>query len=93
MIDALNKIIIAGMPNAGKSTVFNGLTNGNAKVGNWHGVTTSVLEKRAKILGNEFLVKDLPGAYSLTPATLEEKKAINEIISSKDLYILCPPIL
>ena len=83
----MNKIIITGMPNSGKSTVFNGLTNGNAHVGNWHGVTVDVLSKIAKIGGKEYLISDLPGAYSLTPSTLEEKKAL-EFIKSSDGIIL-----
>ena len=82
-----NKIIIAGMPNAGKSTVFNGLTGGNAKTGNWHGVTTSTLSKRAKIMGKEYTVYDLPGAYSLKPTTLEEKLAVKEVVSTNGIIL------
>ena len=77
MMANVNSVLIAGMPNAGKSTVFNGLTGATAKTGNWHGVTTSINEKRCKIKGSEFQIKDLPGAYSLTPSTLEEKVAVD----------------
>ena len=63
-------LLIAGLPNSGKSTVFNGLTGGNAKVGNWHGVTVKAESKRAIIGGKNYTVYDLPGAYSLNAVTL-----------------------
>lgn len=37
--EAPKKLLLLGNPNAGKSTLFNALTGGHARVGNWHGVT------------------------------------------------------
>ncbi|MBO5926972.1 MAG: 50S ribosome-binding GTPase, partial [Clostridia bacterium] len=39
-----SEIVLFGMPNSGKSTVFNALTKGDAKIGNWHGVTVEIKE-------------------------------------------------
>ena len=70
------RIALAGNPNSGKTTMFNGLTGRNEKVGNWAGVT---VEKKAhpikKSLYNgteELIAVDLPGAYSMSPFTSEE---------------------
>ncbi len=72
------KIVLAGNPNAGKTTLFNALTGSRLKTGNWHGVTTSAFSKTVD--GITFV--DVPGAYSTSAFTMEEKEAINEIKSA-----------
>ena len=69
------KIALAGNPNCGKTTMFNALTGANQYVGNWPGVTVEKKEgklkgKRGK--GEDVIVTDLPGIYSMSPYTLEE---------------------
>ena len=54
----ISEVIIAGQPNCGKSTVFNGLTGASARVGNWHGVTVVVESKFAVISGKKYRVYD-----------------------------------
>ena len=67
------KIALAGNPNCGKTTMFNALTGANQYVGNWPGVTVEKKEGKLKgKKGDEVIVTDLPGIYSLSPYTLEE---------------------
>lgn len=66
-------VALIGNPNCGKTTIFNFLTNSDAEIGNWTGVTVESLEKRMKGPGNENItIVDLPGIYSLAPFINEE---------------------
>lgn len=66
------KIALVGNPNCGKTTVFNTLTGSRQYVGNRAGVT--VEGKEAFLKGDkQVLITDLPGIYSLSPYTLEER--------------------
>lgn len=76
------KIALAGNPNCGKTTLFNGLTGSNQFVGNWPGVT--VEKKEGKLKGHkDVTIMDLPGIYSLSPYTLEEVVARNYLINER----------
>lgn len=70
------RIALAGNPNSGKTTMYNGLTGKNEKVGNWAGVTVDKKESPIKKShyngGYELIAVDLPGAYSMSPFTSEE---------------------
>lgn len=68
-------IALIGNPNCGKSTLFNALTDGHAKTGNWHGVTVGAATRSADLGGRRAEVTDLPGIYSFSAYSLEEKAA------------------
>ena len=72
---ATRKVVLAGNPNAGKTTLFNALTHSHLKTGNFHGVTTSPSFKR--VGGVTYI--DVPGMYSFNGYTMEEQSAASEI--------------
>lgn len=75
-------IALAGNPNCGKTTLFNELTGSKQHVGNWPGVT---VEKKEGIYkkDKELKILDLPGTYSLSPYSAEEKIARDYIVNEK----------
>ncbi|MBW1708989.1 MAG: ferrous iron transport protein B [Deltaproteobacteria bacterium] len=82
------KIVLAGNPNAGKSSLFNQLTGARAHVGNFPGIT--VAKKVGVITRNhqKIHVIDLPGTYSLTAYSPEELVARNYILDERpDLVV------
>ncbi|KOE98373.1 ferrous iron transporter B [Stenotrophomonas geniculata] len=67
------RVALVGNPNSGKTALFNQLTGSRQKVANYTGVTVERKEGRLRApSGREFAVLDLPGAYSLHPASLDE---------------------
>ena len=81
------KIALAGNPNCGKTTLFNALTGSNQYVGNWPGVT---VEKKDGVLKGDkgVVIQDLPGIYSLSPYSLEEKVTRNFLVENAPDAIL-----
>ncbi|MGL4392504.1 MAG: ferrous iron transport protein B [Fusobacteriaceae bacterium] len=67
------KIAFAGNPNVGKSALINALAGSKLKVGNWPGVTVEKKEANFIFNGEKINLIDLPGVYSLSPYSLEEK--------------------
>jgi ferrous iron transport protein B len=78
------KIALLGNPNAGKSSLFNGLTGLNQKTGNYAGVTVERIEGKTDYIasGNKytFSVIDLPGIYSLFPKSNDEEIACKTLL-------------
>ncbi len=78
----MKNICLIGNPNCGKTTIFNKLTGTYQKVGNWSGVTT---EKKQGLYLDDKTVKitDLPGLYSLSPRSDDERAVLNYFIKEK----------
>ena len=66
-------IAFAGNPNCGKTTLFNAYTGASLKVANWPGVTVEKKEGTCTYKGERHTLVDLPGTYSLSSYTMEEK--------------------
>ena len=77
------RVVLAGNPNVGKSVIFNNLTGSHQHIGNWPGKTVEKAEGICKICDNEIYIVDLPGTYSLTSYSIEEKIARDYIINEK----------
>lgn len=83
----MSTIALAGNQNSGKTTLFNALTGSTQYVGNWPGVT--VEKKMGYLKGNQQLaLLDLPGVYSLSPYTLEERISRRYLIEEPPDLIL-----
>ncbi len=86
------RIALAGNPNSGKTTMYNALTGKNEKVGNWAGVTVdkkeSAIKKSIYDGGHELIAVDLPGAYSMSPFTVEESVTRDYIQNQKPDVII-----
>lgn len=76
-------IALAGNPNCGKTTLFNALTGSQQRVGNWPGVTVERLEGRFDRNGAEVRVVDLPGIYSFSAYSVDEKVSREYILREK----------
>ncbi|MEQ8310794.1 MAG: ferrous iron transporter B [Sphingopyxis sp.] len=73
MTTAIPSIALVGNPNAGKSSLFNALTGARQKIANYPGVTVERKAGHASFAdGRPLSLIDLPGTYSLTPASLDE---------------------
>ncbi len=82
------KFLLVGNANTGKTTLFNSLSKSNEHTGNWHGVTNEEKVAKYKFEKQIYEVVDLPGIYSMTPLSFEEKVATDYIYSHLD----CPVI-
>lgn len=66
-------VAFVGNPNCGKTTLFNAFTGANLKVANWPGVTVEKKEGETSYKGHRIRLIDLPGIYSLTSYSIEER--------------------
>ena len=77
------RVAVAGNPNSGKTTVFNQLTGSNRTTGNWTGVTVDIASGKRKLGDVEMEIIDLPGTYSLSTHSDDEKVARDFILGQK----------
>ncbi len=79
------KVVLAGNPNCGKTSLFNRFTGMNQKVGNYPGITVSKREGSFIIDGEACSIADLPGIYSLYAGSEDEKIAVNALLDLQKL--------
>jgi ferrous iron transport protein B len=77
------RIALAGNPNVGKTSLFNRLTRSNQHVGNWPGVTVERIEGELVHKGTQIDVVDLPGIYSLSAYSEDERIARDHILKER----------
>ncbi len=83
----VERIAIAGVPNSGKTTLFNSLTGARQRVGNWPGVTVEKIEGSFPLGNIRVELVDLPGTYNLSPDT-EDQKVAERVIRSGEYDLI-----
>jgi ferrous iron transport protein B len=81
-------VALAGQPNCGKSTVFNALTGASQHVANYPGVTVEKMYGGYRKNGTKVSVVDLPGTYSLTSYSMEERVSRDFILRDKPSVVV-----
>lgn len=81
-MSAPKKFLLVGSPNSGKTTLFNALTGLHQRTANYSGVTTEKYIGYFYHHNIKIELIDLPGIYSLYPASLDEQLAVNEIVNT-----------
>ena len=74
------RVALVGNPNCGKTSLFNFISNSSEHVGNYSGVTVEAKEGRFEFQGYKFVLVDLPGTYSLTSYSPEERYVRNNLV-------------
>ena len=69
------RVALIGLPNCGKSTLFNQVAGYKAETGNFSGTTVAFTESRVRVMGEVIELVDLPGAYSLDAGSPAEREA------------------
>ncbi len=82
------RVVLAGNPNAGKSSLFNGLTGARQHVANYPGVTVEKRAGRFQVQDTKIDLVDLPGTYSLGAYTPEERIAEEEILRGAEVVVV-----
>ncbi|HNV88623.1 MAG TPA: ferrous iron transport protein B [Methylotenera sp.] len=85
----MKRIALLGMPNTGKSTLFNRLSGASARVGNWPGITVDLMSAKILIGGHIAELVDLPGLYDLHGFS-DDEQVVRHFLSSNpvDLAII-----
>jgi len=81
---AVAAVLLAGNPNAGKTTLFNALSGARARVGNYPGVTVDRRAARMRLGDREIELVDVPGTYSLSARSPEEQLAADSVLGRLD---------
>ncbi len=82
------KLILVGNANVGKTTIYNGLTSSNEKVGNFQGVTVDLVKGAMKGYKDTYVV-DLPGLDGFETKSLDEFVAKKEILKKEQSIFVC----
>ena len=83
----IERIAIAGVPNSGKTSLFNRLTGSRQKVGNWPGVTVEKIAGTFALKNSKVELVDLPGTYNLS-ADSEDQKVAERVIRNGEYDLI-----
>ncbi len=83
----MKRIALLGMPNTGKSTLFNRLSGASAKVGNWPGITVNLMSAKILLGGHIAELVDLPGIYDLHGFS-DDEHVVRHFLSNHPIDLL-----
>ncbi len=86
--DGLERVVLVGSPNSGKSVIFGNLTAKYVTVSNYPGTTVELTKGKAWFGNEEFEIVDTPGMYSLLPITEEERVARSMLLKEKPKVVV-----
>ena len=85
----MNKVLLMGQANVGKSVLFNHLAGAAATVSNYPGTTVDFDKGHMMIEGERVEVVDVPGAFSLDPKDRAEEVAVRMLEEEKGATVVC----
>ncbi|MEY3805135.1 MAG: hypothetical protein RL667_1257, partial [Pseudomonadota bacterium] len=80
----MKRIALLGMPNTGKSTLFNRISGASARVGNWPGITVDLMSAKVLLGGHIAELVDLPGIYDLHGFS-EDEQVVRHFLANNPL--------
>lgn len=83
----MKHIALLGMPNTGKSTLFNRISGGSARVGNWPGITVDLMSAKILLGGHIAELIDLPGIYDLHGFS-EDEQVVRHFLTNNPIDLL-----
>ncbi|NDG74457.1 MAG: ferrous iron transport protein B [Synechococcaceae bacterium WB8_1B_136] len=83
----MSTIAVVGMPNTGKSTLFNQLTGSHAHIGNWPGLTVELMQAELVLEGQPVQLVDLPGIYDLRGHS-EDEAVVRRFLESTPVELV-----
>lgn len=83
----MKRIALLGMPNTGKSTLFNRISGASARVGNWPGITVDLMSAKILLGGNIVELIDLPGIYDLHGFS-EDEQVVRHFLTNNPVDLL-----
>ena len=83
----MKRVALLGMPNCGKSSLFNRVTGASARIGNWPGITVDLMRARILLGSHMVEVVDLPGIYDLNGYT-EDEQVVRDFLSAQPVDLL-----
>ncbi len=81
------RIVLLGMPNTGKSTLFNRLTGSMARTGNWPGITVDLMTARLIVGGDLVELVDLPGIYDLRGYS-DDEEVVRAFLMTQEVHAI-----
>lgn len=83
----MKRIALLGMPNTGKSTLFNRISGASARVGNWPGITVDLMSAKILLGGHIAELIDLPGIYDLHGFS-EDEQVVRHFLTNNPIDLL-----